>query len=964
MVDLGVLFVHGMGSQSAGDMLAEYMNPALEWMKRVVSDDHHSYHANDFDQNLLEGVHILVRKRGIRLGEEAANQDDSWVDITSIGQGLLQSTSTLPDTFQPPFVDVTLRRSVYRANSSGDESATHDDCQPKRMLAVEAWWSKEFDAPGFKEVAAWGLGMLPTLILRHIALMWEQGNVKDAADFRLDYTEVQPPATPADVSGASIFQIARRIVATPLIGLVAIVAQWLVCLLMIWSPIPFLRKYIAKLILWLTSSLGDVLVYVHDGVKSAAIRTTVLRAAQWLYTHYKVKRLMVVAHSLGTVVTYDILSTRDLKPNYPESDKDKGVTFVTFGSPLKKVNVILDLNRDEQRISLGMLFATLSFFGAIMALIVRTNEEWFPKDNATPWVWAEHRRLLLWIIAVAATFGVYLVGIGAHAKPTKRFSLSRWELLGIGCIVASCIAAMLIVSSSLSHIGQITELMTIAFSGAIVIRCADIASETRREYGHRPDRMSLTLAVGFAMIVLMTLLASLGMMPLWATFLVISIIFSVLSASNPLEEFKRVGDTYERQLPRFMFSTPIKRWVDFWGTKDPVPEFGLRNMSYQVGKNGPIGKVNSRQVTNQSSVFLDHTTYKRNTEQFVAPLTRMFLEELGYSEELTPSTGVNNRWSWLGITRWEPLPIDVNENSENSVPPHVARRQQYANNIANVMHSRAPRFRLLNGFSALLLASFLLLSPSIARSIGEFIVYSTPEIGAEAASTPPETNAHDALVDTDTSPSAVVACVVNGEERDAGANEVCAPKWFTAFYNQEPISCTKPCVVRTPPLVPADMVHRVMDNSVMSSITVHTLGYLVLFGIASLLRIAFLQTPWRSWELGLLDRVTQTNAVTGDVATFGWLSGWTSFRKKIGLNSVIRGLVFGAACAGVILIFAAFHGLFGDTKFLASAQLGPWWTLQTWCHGIWSIGHHGYPSNAAADMARVVQNFLPDQLKP
>lgn len=150
--NVAVVFVHGMGTSKPGDMLESYMNPSLEWIKRATTDDNSWYLHNNLDRNLVEGVNILERQRmpgpspvsrRLSSSPETSAAEDSptisdEVDIGRLRNSVLHSTDSTPANFQPPYVEADLKLRE-------DETTT-----TKKLVAVEAWWDGEFEAPAFR----------------------------------------------------------------------------------------------------------------------------------------------------------------------------------------------------------------------------------------------------------------------------------------------------------------------------------------------------------------------------------------------------------------------------------------------------------------------------------------------------------------------------------------------------------------------------------------------------------------------------------------------------------------------------------------------------------------------------------------------------------------------------------------------------------------------------------------------
>jgi pimeloyl-ACP methyl ester carboxylesterase len=155
-----------------------------------------------------------------------------------------------------------------------------------------------------------------------------------------------------------------------------------------WLPSGVLRSirsgaeaiFPAKLV---TDYIGDVVVYTTTDRKSRfyGIRDAILKAAQaklraLLQADYE--RVIVVGHSLGTVVGYDVLNRLDLISNFPEhealkTDLSKLKAFFTFGSPLDKVYFFLREQAEHSEYIRRQLLNNLRLFRKRPSLIKETN---------------------------------------------------------------------------------------------------------------------------------------------------------------------------------------------------------------------------------------------------------------------------------------------------------------------------------------------------------------------------------------------------------------------------------------------------------------------------------------------------------------------------------------------------------------------------------------------------------------
>ena len=860
MADVAVVFVHGMGSSKPGGTLEQFLNPSLEWIKRATTHDHHLYKSNNVDANLVEGVNILERDRAtspvqLEPGKPAVNPLQDGIDIRTIRRAILQSAKTTPMLFVPPYVDIELHK------SEGDAEGP-----TRRLVAVEAWWDGEFEAPAFKDVAYWALGVAPCFILRHLALLWEKEDGEDT-----DSISAGEPARPAAEAGwprqrlAVIWRALKSSALTVVYGLVAVLIQWIICLLLIFGSVPFLRGYVRNIIFKMTSSFGDVLVYVHDGVRSAAIRSTVERSFQWLFNSYQVNKLIVIGYSLGSVISYDLLNNRNVATAIGEGK----VTYVTLGSPLKKANILLELKRDEQRISLGIPFAFASLISAGVALWRLITTESFLAATTSGWV-----------ASAGLVVATLALGMGAHTRPVRSLrnhALSRSQILG-------AVAALVTISVVTWHLADSAWWMLPVGGAAVVGMLVSMRKigESRAYNGHSINRISPFLSPGFILLVVALLAGWFEMLDWTVVSLLASLILSVMTGSNPLEEFEAppadsTRKQFFRRSPRFAFATPVKTWIDFWARKDLVAEFGLGDVWYNPSSSESSTfdvQPCSRRVTNLNMYTHDHTTYQTNKEQFIAPLTRLFLEELELREVVgTTSESLGPVQDALGST-----PITGH----------------YDRDVTRAMRTRRQRMRWFNWASLVLMISMMLFAPAIYRSIGESIIFDV------------DFSEKSATYVLSTSGQQIGATIGLLPIAQAEPEIRPLPGWFTRFYRDTPLVCT--ACVRHLPVIPEDLTEAVIANGFIRNVIVFGLGYGIAFALFSFLRNTFLLAPWKVWESALLDTIVQRQ---------------TGFSR----NRLLRAGMFGLFALATVTLAIWIHSGWYGTAWLWDHDLTPMQTI-------------------------------------
>lgn len=800
---LAIVFIHGMGTSKPGQMLENYMNASLEWIKRATTEDHNKYVFNEIDENLVRGVNRLERNRILRghIDDSLVQSTASEIDVEAVAGSVLQSADNRMKTYQPPFIEFHI--SELKPQST--------ETEVRKVVAVEAWWDNEFEPPNFKEVAYWALGVAPSLILRHLALLWETSQGQDDTTISLTQEEKDLRESTNALTHDKGSPVPRG---TPILwnivgSLIGVVAQWFICILLVLGAIPFLQKYVKSIILAVTSSFGDVLIYVHDGVRSAAIRSAVERSFQWVFDTYNVKnqKLIVLAHSLGSVIAYDVLNHRSFEEIKEKTSGvvlggKREVSLVTFGSPLKKTNLLLQLMRDEQRVSLGILFAFGSLFSALLALVFSTMGTFSGHEFG--------KSPLQYVFALTISIATLFLGIGAHRKPEDD-GLSRFQKWGswlalVAMLVA--LAGMVIkqfepgegfTTSNLTWPGwQLLVFVIYAALAMVVYRkwIADVRT-SRAEAIHDPARASqslwgLWLYMGLVIVVVVS-----GFLNPVVALLVAALIFSAMTASNPLEEFEKTSEGFQRRQPDFHFKTPIHRWIDFWATRDLVSEFGLAESRYRTTPEGQFDQpIHSRRVTNFNSIGQDHTSFVSNIEQFIAPLTRFMLEQLGVR---TP----------LHRDEYEYKP-----NSDGNITGSVSVTRRYEEDMHVAMRTRRTRVKWIGAVALPLIASLLILGPGVYRSLGELIVFS----------------------DKDTSRQQVAR-----------------------FYNAKPLTCNDDdCSnIRTLPIIADDFSKNLINNDLSRNVILYGLGYGIALVLLFVLTRIFITAPWNVWESAILDTITQ-----------------------------------------------------------------------------------------------------------
>lgn len=181
-------------------------------------------------------------------------------------------------------------------------------------VLAEAWWGARLHAPDFVTMTRWGLQVVGRVL----------GRLSGSADRNLYRPSIlQRPVLERVIRGVSAqfllvgYALAQAL-AVPLIVLLFLIAQ---------LPGPFERAVLGAR-LFVVQQLGDFYTSLHDDIQAVHIRNSVAYAVKYLVAQAGCSRIAVIAHSHGTVVAFDALSSKAI----PEVDRVR--TLITLGGAL------------------------------------------------------------------------------------------------------------------------------------------------------------------------------------------------------------------------------------------------------------------------------------------------------------------------------------------------------------------------------------------------------------------------------------------------------------------------------------------------------------------------------------------------------------------------------------------------------------------------------------------------------
>ncbi len=332
---VGILLVHGIGAQRKGETLLQGGN------------------------TILQSLDALLKKAGYRVELENAT-------LSGAGEAGAPANATI------------------RIHPESSEPAT-------TWKLAESHWADEFPVPSYWQFCVWAFGVLPLLMLLHLAPGMRnaltitdiaRGKSSDAhlkriVDHlrRLLRTSGSAELTPRALANDAIKLIAgiiKALLAVPLMVLLGVVVQlFLVLVAMVaWLPFDFIKSMARLVQLGASVTLGDSYLFTNNPLLETAMISKVRCDIDWLARHCD--DLIVVAHSQGAAVVHRALECTNWKGDTP----DKLKSFVSYGSGLQKL-MDLRIGADELRkarlLAWGCVVILLAMAAAAVFLLLEPN---------------------------------------------------------------------------------------------------------------------------------------------------------------------------------------------------------------------------------------------------------------------------------------------------------------------------------------------------------------------------------------------------------------------------------------------------------------------------------------------------------------------------------------------------------------------------------------------------------------
>jgi len=502
--ELGVLFVHGIGSHGERETLVRWSEPIVKfWRDRALAISHTSLAVVALDERgrirrwvethalrsrtPINGISDLVTNfappaprdpDGKEIAQPITRPDSA--DSTACCVAAKPEQTLFPDR-NPGAPSATLfRLSTVDANASLRES---------HVLFAESAWAREAFPPTADELYAWLTKSIPIAVWARL----ERLAKTRPTEIRKVWIQAVRPFQKLRVALSWLLLFLQQVVLPPVYVMLALASQVAIALVGVLGllPIPWLARGIRWVVSGLMGTLGQSYALQTSPVRRSAIVSSVALDIDWLSD--KCQHTVIVSHSQGAEIS---------RLAFLEARREKVKRWYTAGSGIAPLGMLSPKSLDKPaskavvRASKVFLFAALLLVGALLV-------------DSIPGV-----------------------NLGIRAEVMRLARSARLEYFAIGYA---------------------------AFSALLIYLCAV------------------------------------------------------------------AGPDLSPQLRRSL----MEKWTDFFASEDPVPGGSLQDRWDRDLKLQGITGCKERRIFNTRFALLDHTTYFKNIEQFVAPIALDLLRYCG-----------------------------------------------------------------------------------------------------------------------------------------------------------------------------------------------------------------------------------------------------------------------------------------------------------------------------------------------
>jgi hypothetical protein len=390
---LGILFIHGIGTQKRGETLAAFGGPFFRWLEARCEALGRRRQQSGVPLEMIERLRRKLEELEWSGISPCPPSPGAEINSEALVRRVVLSETKLNDPSDP----------TAPAHSTVTVLAAHDDesVSVENWLLAESWWANNLYPPSFSDLAGWGFRIVPWIVGSHFAAQVQRrlGERPKGHSARDVWTFAGWMWRLAAAIGGLAVGLLSTVLTMPLLALMLVVGA---------IPVPKIRSMLLSLQLRLAASLGDCYVLLARPIEESSIVSEVRQDLLWLST--RCSEVAIVAHSQGGAVAH--LALRGTIP------RELRLLF-TFGSGLRK------LQEADQLTKSGSSFARSSVLTSI-ALVILLLCAWLLTTlvvtDAHP-SGASILSVLLWAIGAGA---VCVAGIWDHLRGIRLPELCHW----------------------------------------------------------------------------------------------------------------------------------------------------------------------------------------------------------------------------------------------------------------------------------------------------------------------------------------------------------------------------------------------------------------------------------------------------------------------------------------------------------------------------------------------------------
>ena len=375
LFELGVLFVHGIGTRGARETLVRWSEPIVNfWVKRALAINAAS--RDSITPEKRARIKQWLNTRPLRSrspidGISEAVDDMSQEELSTISNGISLPKDLTDSVGETPLcMAVKAEQTLFpeRNPDPGSPSATlfrlsqvgeNASLRESHVLFAESAWAREAFPPTTEELRAWLTNSIPILIwaqLVRLARTREMEIRKDSKDAVGWFAKLR-------VNLSWLILIVQQVVLPPAYVMLALASQVAISLVGLLGllPIPWLSRGIRWLINGLMGTVGQSYALQTSKIRRSAIVSSVALDIDWL--SQKCHKMVIVSYSQGAEIS---------RLAFLEARSDKVERWYTVGSGIAQLNMLRPKSMEKQRSQIVicasniLLIATLLLVGGLV----------------------------------------------------------------------------------------------------------------------------------------------------------------------------------------------------------------------------------------------------------------------------------------------------------------------------------------------------------------------------------------------------------------------------------------------------------------------------------------------------------------------------------------------------------------------------------------------------------------------